>query len=80
MNAIEFDVEALAADAVFRRWVTAPDAASNAHWQQFLTQYPERRSLLEQARRLVQAHPAAYHLPSEQAIARMWAVIERTIQ
>lgn len=80
MNSWDYDVEVLAADAAFRRWVTTPDAASNARWQRFLLDHPERRWVLDQARRLVQTHPAAQHLPSEGAVERMWTAIERGIQ
>jgi sugar/nucleoside kinase (ribokinase family) len=80
MEAFDWEVEGLAADAAFRKWVMAPDAASDAHWESYLLAHPGHQPVLERARRLVQAHGGPHYLPSESSIERMWAVIQRAIQ
>ena len=53
MNNSQEDVYTLVADAYFCRWVKHPDEETSAFWEQWLTEHPEKRETLDQARRIV---------------------------
>jgi transmembrane sensor len=80
MNYYQYSAEDFAADDDFKEWVHTPTAASNAFWQEFLTEYPERFYQLEEAKRLVTGLSYIQKEPvSDRQVERIWSRIEDTI-
>jgi transmembrane sensor len=52
MNYDHFEVKDFLNDPSFIQWVKRPDAASQAYWQAWLAQYPEKAYQIEEARQL----------------------------
>lgn len=59
MNYTSYRAEDFAAHSSFRQWVRQPDAASDAFWQNFLTENPHKRDTVDEAIELVKALTAA---------------------
>jgi ferric-dicitrate binding protein FerR (iron transport regulator) len=53
MDYSAYTVEDFISDPYFRKWVESPDQSCYEFWQEFMQQYPEKISLLEDARELV---------------------------
>jgi transmembrane sensor len=62
----------------FIAWVRHPDEASEARWQEFLRNNPEKRSVVEDARGYVNlvAEDTGKHKPTEEQSRKMWSVVE----
>jgi len=67
-------------DPDFRRWVLEARPEDVRHWEAWLRQHPDRRSLVEEAREIVLGIPAR-PLPAEEAAkAAVWAQIEAVMR
>ncbi len=53
MNYSDYSVTDLVMDEGFQQWVKDPNAASQAHWENWLTTHPEKREVVEEARLLI---------------------------
>lgn len=53
MDYSAFTVEDFISDPYFRKWVENPDQSCHEFWQEFIQQYPEKISLLEDAREIL---------------------------
>lgn len=62
----------------FISWVRHPDAESEARWQQFLLEYPEKRKVVEDARGYVNllAEDTGKSKPTIEQTNKMWRVVE----
>ncbi|REA61308.1 FecR family protein [Dyadobacter luteus] len=62
----------------FIAWVRHPDEASEARWQEFLKNNPEKRSVVEDARGYVNlvAEDTGKHKPTTEQSRKMWSVVE----
>jgi transmembrane sensor len=62
----------------FIAWVRHPDEASEARWQEFLKNNPEKRSVVEDARGYVNlvAEDTGKHKPTAEQSRKMWSVVE----
>lgn len=62
----------------FIAWVRHPDEASEARWQEFLRNNPEKRSVVEDARGYVNlvAEDTGKHKPTAEQSRKMWSVVE----
>lgn len=81
MDYYQFTAEELAADEYFRAWVCAPTPESDAFWQQFLRDFPERYYQLEEARRLILGLQELHDSNAESVTAAViWERIEHTIE
>lgn len=69
-------------DPDFRDWVKQPNEARNTYWQQFLEQYPDQRSVVEQARQYIRvlAEQTAQHQPLETESQLMRQTIQHRIR
>ncbi|QHT69238.1 FecR family protein [Rhodocytophaga rosea] len=48
-----YTVEDLSLDAHFRKWVNHPTSGQDSEWEQWMNEYPDKRSMVEQARIIV---------------------------
>lgn len=80
MDYYQFTAEELAADEYFRAWVCVPTPESDAFWQRFLRDFPERYYQVEEARRLILGLQEL-HDPNAESVtaALIWERIEHTI-
>jgi transmembrane sensor len=80
MDYYQFTAEELAADEYFRAWVCAPTPESDAFWQRFLQDFPERYYQVEEARRLILGLQELHDSNAESVTAAViWERIEHTI-
>ena len=80
MNYYQFNAEDFAADDYFMEWVCAPDDESEAFWQQFLKDYPERYYHVQEGKILVQSlHEINRSMVGEQQVDRLWSRIDKSV-
>jgi transmembrane sensor len=79
-NYHDYTEEDLAQDDFFRRWFQQPDSETNAFWTDFMTQYPEKQSVVVAARALLKAVEQVQVLPTQAQGSQMWAKIQQQIQ
>ncbi|KAA0992311.1 FecR family protein [Dyadobacter aurulentus] len=69
MNYEHYLVKDFLEDTAFRKWVQSPSAESNAFWQKFLDQHPQKSTEVAQARKFLLAldeHVSSGFVPEEQ--------------
>ena len=66
----------LALDDDFIRWVKTPDAGSNAFWEQFLQDYPERAATVQEARSLLLHYRFAQTPANPAVVERIWEQVQ----
>ena len=73
MDAFNHEVNDLVVNAHFRRWVLQPDKETNAFWEQWLADHPEKKESVSQARGIVAflKFEVAEALPTEQQEVKM---------
>ncbi len=77
----QFSVRDFAEHPDFYQWVTAPDAQTDAFWQGFLAEHPEKRSDVLQAKALILAiREAPQDLPNLKERETMWRYIREQTQ
>lgn len=80
MNYTQYNAEDFAADDSFRAWVCSPTAQTDAFWEAFLAEYPERYYQVEEGRRLVAGLGAINDdVLSDTQVKHVWARIEGTL-
>jgi transmembrane sensor len=80
MNYNQYSAEDFAADDSFKLWVCKPSAQSDAFWEAFLAQYPERYYQVEEGRRLVAGLGQLPQPPVlDSQVNRIWSRIEGTL-
>ncbi|QIP17302.1 FecR family protein [Spirosoma aureum] len=79
-NYYDYTEEDLAQDDFFRRWFQQPDSETNAFWTDFMTQYPEKQSVVVAARALLKAVEQVQVLPTQAQGNQIWAKIQQQIQ
>lgn len=72
-------VEDFVLDANFRKWVLNPDKESNLFWEGWISQYPEKVSLLKEAKKLLLHLPEVKHDLDEGEINMLWNAIDLQI-
>lgn len=78
MKYINYTIDDFIADEYFQKWVLDSDAMCDNFWQNWLNDYPERRELVEEARRFVLLLNAEEEELPEQDFNAMWRnIIER---
>jgi transmembrane sensor len=78
MNPTFNTVEDLIVDNSFRKWVLQNDPKAKAHWQQYVSSNPEKKELIEEAKRFLKKLPRVnYQLPASD-FETIWAQIEKT--
>ena len=65
-------VEDVAADRSFGRWVLHDDPSAEKFWLDYLARHPEKRPLVEEARRFLQELPRTRYRLSEQQLELNW--------
>lgn len=80
MNYTQFNADDLAADDYFIEWVCSPTPETNAFWNRFLNDYPERYYQVEEGRQLVIGLQTIQHLPAAaEQVERIWGRIDETL-
>ena len=69
-----------AQDDRFIRWVKDPEEADKTFWEQWQTEHPEKKEVLEAARRLVLAIKVEEKPVAPAQIDRLWARIDQATQ
>lgn len=70
-----YEVEDFVLDDEFNRWVRFPSVARDEKWERFLTDYPERRAVIEKSRSIIRSlEPADEFAPSDR-LAMVWQAI-----
>lgn len=68
-NYASLTAEELAADEFFQQWMLSPTLETNHFWQEFQQLYPEKKSLVENARKLLQLLQVEFsELPQEKVL------------
>ncbi len=77
MNYYQFSAEDFAADDYFKEWVCSPDSGSDAFWEAFLRDYPEKYYALQEGRELVEGLQQLHSAKSyDDQLTRIWMRIE----
>jgi ferric-dicitrate binding protein FerR (iron transport regulator) len=79
-NYNKFTAEDLALDEKFQQWVLQPDQESNLFWKQFLTTFPDRKKVIEDAKQLILAAGLSGDAEADQAYLNTWKKIEEEAQ
>ena len=79
-NYTEFTALDFAQDPAFIHWVRYPDKESTPFWEGWLTVHPEKRPVLEEAKRLVLAIKVQESEPSPETLQRIWGNIDAATQ
>ncbi|MDX2304850.1 MAG: FecR domain-containing protein [Microscillaceae bacterium] len=53
MNYSNFNLEDFVLDETFQRWVKQPDPQNQVFWEDFLRTHPQKRELIEEARKII---------------------------
>ena len=72
MNYFDYSVEDFAMDSRFQRWVQCPCREDNFFWQTWLSEHPEKRQTIEQARTLVLLFKFKEDIPEEVDQEEVW--------
>lgn len=75
MKYTNYTVEEFVKDDYFQQWVLEPDLMSEAYWQDWKSQHPDRTADIEEARQLVSLLAAGGDRLSEDGFNHMWKKI-----
>jgi transmembrane sensor len=79
MEYLDYSVEEFLADEPFQQWVLAPKQADTQFWEQFLLTYPEKQSVIAQAREVLLSVAAREAVIVEESrIENVWQRIEHS--
>lgn len=76
----QYSSEQLAMDLKFQEWVLHPTDENNEDWQGFLTRFPHRRMIVEEAVDLVRHAGLSTDVSANHAYLEGWTKVERQIQ
>jgi ferric-dicitrate binding protein FerR (iron transport regulator) len=79
MDYQNYTAEDFALDPHFRKWVLQTSIESNAFWENWLREYPQKAALLQQAQAMVRALPPKPKDLSQLEIDRIWLQIDHQI-
>ena len=65
MNYSNFSLEDFVMDERFQSWVKSPDAESNRLWEAFLKLHPEKKEILDEAKKVITSINFKKHDPAE---------------
>jgi transmembrane sensor len=71
----DFSVNDFVLDEYFTGWVTRPDEYSNAFWQQFLADHPEKSKTIDEAKGIIRHFAFSEYKLSEKEIADLWSSV-----
>lgn len=80
MNYYDYSVEDFANDQLFVQWVRKPDARLDMFWNEWLDRYPEKRPVVEQARKILLFLTFEVIHPSQEEMLEVKNGITRFIQ
>ena len=81
MNYYQYKAEDFAADDDFKSWVCKPDRGSEAFWNDFLKEFPEKYYDVEEGRRLVLGLSNLPPNPAiDEGVHSVWERLEKSIQ
>ncbi len=80
MDYSQYTVEDFVLDKKFRQWALASDTESSLFWHQWLQRYPEKRSLLQEARTILLKMPQINYGWNEQQEEALWQAISHETQ
>ncbi len=80
MNYEKYDIDDFLSDEAFQQWVLHPTKESNSFWEAWLQQYPEKATIITQARQLLKVAAT----PEKDSISplhteRLWQKIHQSI-
>jgi transmembrane sensor len=67
-------------DAFFTKWVMRPDAESDAFWNAFMENYPEKRTIIKQAAAVITTYRSQNQFNNEAHKQQVWARINATLK
>lgn len=76
----QYSSEQLAMDLKFQEWVLRPTAENNNDWQNFLSDFPHRRMIVEEAIDLVRHAGLTTDASRNQAYLEGWSKLEKQFQ
>ncbi|MPR36998.1 hypothetical protein [Salmonirosea aquatica] len=81
MKPYPYSLTELIQDDDFIAWVLHPDVARDAHWNQYLLDYPEKKQMVEDAKGYVilLAEDTGRHRPSPDQSTKMWGAVEQYV-
>ncbi|MES2733731.1 MAG: FecR domain-containing protein [Bacteroidota bacterium] len=80
MKYFNYTVTDFIMDEHFQQWIKSPDAESNVFWENWLTQHPEKKEQVEQARLLLLSLDFEKTLVAQINQAKMWEKIKVGMQ
>lgn len=82
MDYRNFQIQDFIEDAAFKEWVMKPDTHSDAFWNNFLEQHPEKTNLLNNARNVLLAVKSEVEkdFPSEAQVQRIFENLQDQLQ
>ncbi|WPP50962.1 FecR family protein [Catalinimonas niigatensis] len=79
MKYIEYDVTDFALDENFKQWVLSPDAKNTAFWKAWLSENPEKLSLVSQARQMILMIHFKKDHPENDDFQTVWNAIQQAV-
>jgi len=76
----EYDAIAFAEDSSFIRWVRHKEPASKAFWEKWLTDHPNKKAIIREAKILVRAIEIKEVEPSQARLDGLWNKIDRATE
>lgn len=80
MKYSNFTVKDFVSDAFFQQWVTAPDAETNAFWENWLKEHPAKKSEAKEAREIITVLGFTPDPQANQDFIDVWNNIQQQIQ
>jgi transmembrane sensor len=63
-------------DALFQKWVVAPDAASRSFWEGWLKRHPEKKAVVAEARKIILLLGFEEDTSANEAFIEVWNRIQ----
>jgi transmembrane sensor len=76
MNYTLFTTTDFVRDALFQKWVVSPDAASQAFWEDWLEQHPEKQAIVAEARKIILLLGFGEDTSANEAFIEVWNRIQ----
>ena len=74
----KFGIEDFVVDGNFRAWVVSPSKDTNARWNKFISDYPEKKELIEQAALIVRSLQVDEDEVSKERIDIIWKRVQKS--
>jgi transmembrane sensor len=79
MRYSEFTSEDFIMDELFKKWVLRPDPASNEFWEKWLSENPDKKKDIEEARQFIQGLNFKNHYPGYDVYLKQWEKLNHSI-